>query len=79
MFKTDLRGIKDFIEIIKKTNLKKIVFLSIFLFFGMVVESIGLGLLYPIFDFLLNENSTKILDFEFNSTSNVIILLNENN
>ena len=60
MFKTDLRGIKDFIEIIKKTNLKKIVFLSIFLFFGGVVESLGLGLLYPIFDFLLNENSTKI-------------------
>jgi len=75
MFKTDLRGIKDFIEIIKKTNLKKIVFLSIFLFFGGVVESLGLGLLYPIFDFLLNENSTKILDFEFNSTSNVIIFL----
>ena len=65
MFKSDLKGLNDFKEIIQKTNLKKLVFLSIFLFFGVIVESVGLGILYPIFDFLLNEDSTNFLNFQF--------------
>lgn len=75
MFKSDLRGLNDFKEIIQKTNLKKLVFLSIFLFFGVIVESVGLGILYPIFDFLLNEDSTNFLNFQFNSKSNATTFL----
>jgi len=73
MLKTDLKGLKDFNEIIKETNLKKLIYLSVFLFIGVLVESFGLGALYPIFNFLLNENSTVFLNVEFNSKSNVIL------
>ena len=72
MFRSDIKGFRDFIEIIQKTNLKKLVFLSIFLFLGVLIESFGLGILYPIFDFLLNNDSTKFLIFEFESKSDVI-------
>lgn len=74
MFESNLKGIRDFTEIIQRTNLKKLVFLSILLFFGVIIESFGLGVLYPIFDFLLNSDSTKFLSFEFESKSNVINL-----
>ena len=72
MIRSDIKGFRDFIGIIQKTNLRKLVFLSIFLFFGVLIESFGLGILYPIFDFLLNNDSTKFLIFEFESKSNVI-------
>ena len=61
MLRSDIKGLQDFIEIIQKTNLNKLVFLSIFLFLGVIIESLGLGILYPIFDFLLNNDSTKFL------------------
>ena len=76
MIKSDINGLKEFISILQKTNLKNMFYLSFFLFIGILIESLGLGLLYPIVDILVsNDSNNMLMGFDLGSKSNKIIFL----
>ena len=58
---SDIDGLKTFFKIVQKGNLKKLISLGFFLFIGVLIESFGLGLLYPIFKSLINQEITSFL------------------
>ena len=61
---SDIDGLKTFFKIVQKGNLKKLISLGFFLFIGVLIESFGLGLLYPIFKSLINQENTSFFGIE---------------
>ena len=61
---SDIDGLKTFFKIVQKGNLKKLISLGFFLFIGVLIESFGLGLLYPIFKSLMNQENTSFFGIE---------------
>jgi ATP-binding cassette, subfamily B, bacterial PglK len=55
--------IKKLLSLIAKSDIKKIVLLVILLIFGMILEILSLGLLFPVLKTILGEQQTYLLNF----------------
>ena len=55
--------IKKLLSLIAKSDIKKIVLLVILLIFGMIMEILSLGLLFPVLKTILGEQQTYLLNF----------------
>ena len=67
MLGSDIEGLSTFFQIVQKGNLKKLISLGFFLFIGILIESFGLGILYPIFNSILNQEKISFIGIQIES------------